>query len=66
MKDILTKIQNRILHISVVGSGQVGLPTAALFAGAGFTVTATDVKKNVVETINNGIPGWFVLLHTFG
>lgn len=55
MKDILTKIQNRLLNISVVGSGQVGLPTAALFAGAGFTVTATDVKKTVIETLNNGI-----------
>jgi UDP-N-acetyl-D-mannosaminuronic acid dehydrogenase len=55
MRKLLKKIQDRILHLAVVGSGQVGLPTASLFADAGFTVTATDVKSIVVKTVNSGI-----------
>jgi 3-hydroxyacyl-CoA dehydrogenase len=39
----------------VLGSGYVGLPTAALFAEAGFSVTAVDVKREVVEAVNRGL-----------
>jgi UDP-N-acetyl-D-mannosaminuronic acid dehydrogenase len=43
------------LCLAVLGSGYVGLPTAALFAGAGFCVTAIDVKPAIVESVNQGI-----------
>jgi len=39
----------------VLGSGYVGLPTAALFAETGFKVTAVDLKPEVVKAINNGL-----------
>ena len=48
-------IQNRDMRITVVGSGYVGLPTAALFADAGFQVTALDIKPEIVKGINEGI-----------
>ena len=43
-------IQNGSLRLSVLGSGYVGLPTAALLAEAGFSVVAVNV-----ESINSGI-----------
>jgi UDP-N-acetyl-D-mannosaminuronic acid dehydrogenase len=55
MRKLLKKIQDRILNIAVVGSGQIGLPTAALFAEAGFLVTAIDVKSTVVQSVNCGV-----------
>lgn len=45
-------IRNRDMQITVVGSGYVGLPTAALFADAGFHVTALDNKPEIVKDIN--------------
>jgi len=47
--------QNRNMRMVVVGSGYVGLPTAALFADAGFQVTALDIKPEIVKDINEGI-----------
>jgi UDP-N-acetyl-D-mannosaminuronate dehydrogenase len=38
-----------------LGSGYVGLPTAALFADAGFHVTAVDIRAEVVKAINSGL-----------
>ncbi len=40
--------------VCVVGLGYIGLPTAAVFAKAGLSVTGVDVNKNAVETINSG------------
>lgn len=40
--------------VSVVGLGYVGLPSAALFASAGFRVVGVDVDARVVETVNAG------------
>ncbi|MDL2264883.1 UDP-N-acetyl-D-mannosamine dehydrogenase [Parabacteroides sp. OttesenSCG-928-G21] len=37
-----------------VGLGYVGLPTAALVASRGISVTGVDVNPEVVDTINNG------------
>jgi len=51
----LADIRNRGLHLAVLGSGYVGLPTAALFAGTGFHVLAVDIKTEVVENINRGV-----------
>ena len=53
MKDKLVEtIKNRNMRMMVVGSGYVGLSTAALFADAGFQVTALDIKPEIVKDIN--------------
>jgi UDP-N-acetyl-D-mannosaminuronic acid dehydrogenase len=39
----------------VLGSGYVGLPTAALFADVGFDVTVVDIKSEIVESVNGGV-----------
>lgn len=54
MEELIKHIQNRSLRLIVLGSGYVGLPTAALFANAGFRVTAVDIKPEVVEKVNSG------------
>jgi len=46
---------NKSLRLAVLGSGYVGLPTAALFADAGFSVLAVDVKPELVSAINSGL-----------
>jgi UDP-N-acetyl-D-mannosaminuronic acid dehydrogenase len=51
---IADKISKRTLRVAVLGTGYVGLPTAALFANAGFSVTAVDVNVAIVEKVNNG------------
>lgn len=40
--------------VSVVGCGRIGLPTACLFAEAGFRVIGTDVNSRVVALLNKG------------
>ena len=40
--------------ICVLGLGYVGLPTASLLATKGYSVSGVDVKKEVVEQINQG------------
>ena len=39
--------------ISVLGLGYVGLPTAVLFADAGFEVTGFDINTELINSINN-------------
>ena len=41
-------------NICVIGLGYIGLPTAAMFASRGTSVTGVDVSPNAVETINRG------------
>lgn len=53
-KSIADKIDERSLRIAVLGTGYVGLPTAALFADSGFHVTAIDVNTKIVEKVSNG------------
>jgi UDP-N-acetyl-D-mannosaminuronic acid dehydrogenase len=55
VKKIISSIYEKSLRLAIMGSGHVGLPTAVLFANAGFNVVTTDVKPNVVDSINNGI-----------
>ena len=55
MKRLIDDIRKRILRLTILGSGYVGLPTAALFADAGFHVVAVDIKPEVVKTVNNGV-----------
>ena len=40
--------------ISVIGLGYIGLPTASMLATKGFSVAGTDVRPDVVKTINQG------------
>lgn len=48
-------IKSKKIRIAVLGLGYVGLPTAALFAKAGFTVTAIDIRTDIVNSVNNGL-----------
>jgi len=54
IKKLIKDIQSRSLRLTVIGSGYVGLPTAALFAEAGFHVIAVDIKPEVVRAVSNG------------
>lgn len=40
--------------ICIIGLGYIGLPTAAIFAKAGFDVLGVDVNERVVNLINKG------------
>ncbi|MCM3068381.1 nucleotide sugar dehydrogenase [Priestia flexa] len=42
------------MKICVIGLGYIGLPTAAIFAKAGFNVLGVDVNENAVNLINKG------------
>ena len=42
-------IKDKSLCLTVLGTGYVGLPTATLFANAGFHVTTVDIKPEFVE-----------------
>ncbi len=53
--EILKKLKNRTLKISVVGLGYVGLPLAVEFAKNGFEVYGIDIDKEKVNSINNGV-----------
>jgi UDP-N-acetyl-D-mannosaminuronic acid dehydrogenase len=47
-------VNKRVETAAVIGLGYVGLPTAALIAGAGIRVTGVDTRAEVVATINAG------------
>ena len=53
--DLLKKIQDYSAKVTVLGLGYVGLPLAAVFADAGFTVTGIDPDKHKIESLNKGI-----------
>ena len=40
--------------ICVIGLGYIGLPTAAIFARAGYEIVGVDVSERVVNSLNNG------------
>ena len=40
--------------IVIVGLGYIGLPTALLFAEAGYSVTGVDIDKKKVDNLQNG------------
>lgn len=50
---LVEKIKRRKAHISVIGLGHVGLPTAAIFADAGFDVVGVDLKREIVESVSS-------------
>lgn len=41
-------------HVSVIGLGYIGLPTAAMFASRGLRVTGVDVDARVITAVNAG------------
>ncbi|WP_456423836.1 UDP-N-acetyl-D-mannosamine dehydrogenase [Thermococcus sp.] len=43
-----------VKEIAVIGLGYIGLPTAIMFANAGFRVTGYEIREEVVEKINSG------------
>jgi nucleotide sugar dehydrogenase len=45
--------------ITVVGCGRMGLPTACLFAEAGFRVICFDINPRIVDQINSGASPFF-------
>lgn len=51
---MLTTGLNKKLEISVIGMGYIGLPTATIFASAGYKVYGYDVDKNIIETLKSG------------
>ncbi|WP_258084937.1 UDP-N-acetyl-D-mannosamine dehydrogenase [Thermococcus thermotolerans] len=51
---MLEKIEGRKAEIAVIGLGYIGLPTAIMFANAGFHVTGYEIRRDVVEKINSG------------
>jgi UDP-N-acetyl-D-glucosamine dehydrogenase len=53
-QELLNRIENRTVVLSVVGMGYVGLPLAVEFAEAGFRVITIDVDTREVESINRG------------
>jgi UDP-N-acetyl-D-mannosaminuronic acid dehydrogenase len=46
--------ENGKLHVTILGLGYIGLPTAALIASKGIHVSGVDVNRSVVDTINKG------------
>ncbi len=48
------KILKRSAQVGIIGLGYVGLPEAAMFAQAGFTVTGFDVDPERVARVNRG------------
>ncbi len=42
------------MHITVIGSGYVGTTIAACFADIGHRVTAIDIDRDIVETLDEG------------
>src|SRR6266850_6472732 len=50
---LLASIENFDARICVIGLGQVGLPTALVFAKQGFDVIGHDINKNLLSTLNS-------------
>ncbi|MEM2914345.1 MAG: nucleotide sugar dehydrogenase [Candidatus Bathyarchaeia archaeon] len=55
VEKLIEAIRNKKITLALLGSGRVGLSTAAIFAEAGFHVIAVDIKPEIVNTVNNGI-----------
>lgn len=54
--ELKNKIEAKKASVCVVGLGYIGLPLACIIADSGFDVYGVDVKKDVVDKVNRGIP----------
>jgi len=54
-KELQNKLVDRSAKVVVLGLGYVGLPLAAVLAGAGFKVTGVDPDHEKVSLLNQGI-----------
>jgi len=52
IKDLLEN--GKELKITVVGMGYIGLPTATLFASAGYKVMGYDIDEHTINTLESG------------
>lgn len=52
---LATQIENHSARLAVIGQGYVGLPLAAEFAHAGFSVTGLDNDSDRVTGLNEGV-----------
>lgn len=55
MNNLIERIEKRELKISILGMGYIGLPTAIIFAKAGFTTFGFDINKNVIDILKSGL-----------
>lgn len=50
----MEKIKKKTAKITVIGLGYIGLPTATLFASAGFKVFGYDISEEIVNNLKQG------------
>jgi UDP-N-acetyl-D-glucosamine dehydrogenase len=53
-QQLLERLDRREAKVGIIGLGYVGLPLAAEFADAGFSVIGLDVSQDKVDQINRG------------
>lgn len=53
-QQLLDRLNKREAHVGIVGLGYVGLPLAAEFAEAGFSVIGLDISEPKVAQLNRG------------
>lgn len=54
MDDFKKSLQMKAPHVSVIGIGRIGLPTALSFADSGLHTTGVDINADLVKMINSG------------
>lgn len=54
MENLLEKVKDRNLKITILGMGYIGLPTAIAFARAGFVVNGFDINLEVINSLKKG------------
>jgi UDP-N-acetyl-D-mannosaminuronic acid dehydrogenase len=52
-RELLRKIRASTARVAVIGLGHVGLPTAVVFASAGYEVVGVDAKEELVQAIGS-------------
>ncbi|MCX8171041.1 MAG: nucleotide sugar dehydrogenase [Candidatus Bathyarchaeota archaeon] len=57
--DLNTFDQRGRFTLTVAGCGRMGLPTACLFADAGFKVICFDINPQIISRINKGVSPFF-------
>ena len=54
MSDLVKRIEDKEIHLAIIGLGYVGLPLAVEFAEAGIRTTGIDLDVQKVEQVNAG------------